>query len=306
MSRSNNSQTNIARVELVVNYIENNLTENLSLEKLASVAAVSPFHFHRIFREVTGETTLEFVQRKRIERIASRILKFPNSSIKDLSMQYGFDNPVSFSRAFKKFYGVSAAALRKTAPEKAQRLMRQNSKIGKVQFAANAYLERVEDGLSWIAQHGRVLVKEISDLQIAYIRNRGSFDSIDPCFTAMADWANRYGVFAEEDAKWILIVHDNPDITNEDKMMLSAGLIVHGNYTPSDGVNLMTIPSGRFLVGHLIIEDQDFTYAWACMSSILLSSDHILRDGYFFEIFLDDSLFEAGQKHEVEIYLPID
>ena len=289
-----------------MNYIENNLTEDLSLEKLASVAAVSPFHFHRIFREIIGETTLEFVQRKRIERIASRLLKVPNSSIKDLSMHYGFDNPVSFSRTFKKFYGVSAASLRKAAPEKAQRLILQDSKIGKAQFTANAYLERVEDGLQWIAQHGRVLVKEISDLKIAYIRNRGSFESIDPCFTAMADWAIRYGVFTEEDAKWILIVHDNPDITDEDKMMLSAGLIVNGNYPLDDGINLMTIPSGRFLVGHLLIEDQDFTHAWACMSSMLLSSDHVLRDGYFFEIFINDSLFKAEQRHEVEIYLPID
>ncbi len=298
--------TNIARVEKVVNYIETNLTDNLSLAKLASVAAVSPFHFHRIFSQITGETTHEFVQRKRIERIASRLLKVPNTSIKDLSMHYGFDNAVTFSRAFKKFYGISASALRKTAPQKAQRLIRKRSKIGKDQFTIGQYLEQVDQGLNWISEHGSVMTKEINDLKIAYIRNRGPFESIDPCFEALAQWAKSYSLFDNEKSKWILIVHDNPDISDSSKMMLSAGLLIDEEYPVDNGINLMTIPAGRFLVGKLSIREEEFKYAWDCMSSILLSGNYVLRDGYFFEVFLTNSLFISGQKHEVELFLPIE
>ena len=300
-----NKHLNVSRVEQVVDYIENHLEDNLSLDRLSNVASVSPFHFHRIFKLVTGESTHEFVQRKRIERIATRLLKIPETHIKDLCMQYGFDNPVSFSRAFKKYYGVSASALRKTAPEQAKRLIHDKSKIGKDQFKALPYLSEVEDGLQWIATHGSVSVVDTEDFRLAYIRKRGGFKSIDPSFEALAVWAHSQGIVLDQLSQWILIIHDNPDITEAYKMMLSAGLKIDGEYPSDEKVNLMTIPAGRFLVGHLTIRDEDFKYAWDCMSHILLTGDYCLRDGYFFEVFRSNSLFDSGKVYDVDIFLPI-
>ena len=57
----------IARINRVLDYIEENISGDLSLRTLASVAAFSPYHFHRIFRALTGETVNGFIQRIRID-----------------------------------------------------------------------------------------------------------------------------------------------------------------------------------------------------------------------------------------------
>ena len=56
------------RVNRVVDYIEAHLSDELPLEKLAAVAAFSPFHFHRVFAAITGETLSDFIRRIRLER----------------------------------------------------------------------------------------------------------------------------------------------------------------------------------------------------------------------------------------------
>jgi AraC-like DNA-binding protein len=59
------------RVYRVMDYVQAHLDEDLTLEKLAGVAAFSPFHFHRVFASITGETLSDFIRRVRLERAAS-------------------------------------------------------------------------------------------------------------------------------------------------------------------------------------------------------------------------------------------
>ena len=63
------------RVHAVMDYIEAHLGEELSVEQLAEVAHFSPFHFHRIFGAMTGETLGGFIARVRIERAATRLVR---------------------------------------------------------------------------------------------------------------------------------------------------------------------------------------------------------------------------------------
>ena len=59
----------IRRVNIVIDFVEKNLDKDLSLEFLSDKAYFSPFHFHRIFSAIVGETVSSFINRKRIERI---------------------------------------------------------------------------------------------------------------------------------------------------------------------------------------------------------------------------------------------
>jgi AraC family transcriptional regulator len=65
------------RVNRVIDHIRAHLADELSLATLARVAAFSPFHFHRLFRSITGETLFGFVQRQRIEKAAGRCTRIP-------------------------------------------------------------------------------------------------------------------------------------------------------------------------------------------------------------------------------------
>ena len=100
-------------------YIQRHLDDHLELEELASVAAFSRFHFHRIFSGLVGESLKEYVRRLRLER-AAQALKRTGSSIADLALAAGFETHESFTRAFGAMFDVSPSdyrAAHQPAPE---------------------------------------------------------------------------------------------------------------------------------------------------------------------------------------------
>lgn len=92
---------------MVMDFVERNLERELSLKSLSEKANYSPYHFHRVFVKITGETLNSFIIRKRIEKIASILTVGTDESFGDLAFKYGFSSGNAFSRAFKKFYGVN-------------------------------------------------------------------------------------------------------------------------------------------------------------------------------------------------------
>ena len=88
----------IARVDRVIDYVERHLDEELSLDKLASVACFSRFHFHRIFGAVMGETLHQFIGRLRVERAALQLVSNPSKSITEIAFDCGFSGPAPFAR----------------------------------------------------------------------------------------------------------------------------------------------------------------------------------------------------------------
>lgn len=93
-----------ARISRAIAFVDANPAETISLEKLASIACLSPFHFHRVFRSLTGEPVREFVERRKLEHAIAMASK--GSSWKHASSLCGFASPISFTRAFKRVYGV--------------------------------------------------------------------------------------------------------------------------------------------------------------------------------------------------------
>ncbi len=96
----------LKRINFVLDFIEKNLDTDLSLDYLAEKAHYSPYHFHRVFLTVVDERVNEFINRKRIERIASILLVEQNIPLNHLAHTYGFNSHNSFSRAFKKKTGI--------------------------------------------------------------------------------------------------------------------------------------------------------------------------------------------------------
>ncbi|MGA7780867.1 MAG: GyrI-like domain-containing protein [Paraburkholderia sp.] len=80
-----------------------------TLDSLAAVAHLSPFHFHRIYRALTGESVVETVQRVRLARAAHR-LTVADDPVGDVAANVGYESPQAFSRAFRGFAGVSPSA----------------------------------------------------------------------------------------------------------------------------------------------------------------------------------------------------
>lgn len=93
-----------ARIARAIAHVDARLSEPLSLEKLAAVACLSPFHFHRIFRSIVGEPVRDFVERRKLEQAIALANK--GASWKHAAAACGFNSPISFTRAFKRVFGV--------------------------------------------------------------------------------------------------------------------------------------------------------------------------------------------------------
>src|ERR1700761_5270784 len=93
-----------SRINKAIDYVNDNLNKAISLEELAAVAYFSPFHFHRIFVAVTGETVNNFTNRLRNEK-AARLLEFPRQSISAISTECGFSSVSTLSRQFRQYFG---------------------------------------------------------------------------------------------------------------------------------------------------------------------------------------------------------
>ncbi|MGY0574619.1 helix-turn-helix transcriptional regulator [Bradyrhizobium sp. RDM12] len=100
------------RINRVIDYVQGHLADDLTLERLARVAAFSPFHFHRVFAAITGETLSDFIRRVRLERAAGALISLPETSILDVAYRYGFSSAATFARAFRAHFGMSATQWR--------------------------------------------------------------------------------------------------------------------------------------------------------------------------------------------------
>src|SRR5438067_4236130 len=109
--KSETQQTYQERILKVLVHIQNHLDETLSLEELAAVAHFSPYHFHRIFRGMVGESLMEHVRRLRLERAAHR-LKFTDFPVTRIAFETGYETHEAFTRAFRALFAESPSGFR--------------------------------------------------------------------------------------------------------------------------------------------------------------------------------------------------
>jgi AraC family transcriptional regulator len=100
-----------------VAYIEEHLTEEIDINKVADQAYVSSFYFQKIFNVLCGFTVGEYIRNRRLT-LAAQELSSTDIKVIDAALKYGYDSPDSFSRAFAKFHGISPSA----AKEKGSKL----------------------------------------------------------------------------------------------------------------------------------------------------------------------------------------
>jgi len=296
-------------VNQVINYIEQNLSNDLSLNTLAKIANISPYHFHRIFSLICGETIHQFVIRKRIEKIASILINKKFTSISALSYNYGFDNPTSFSRAFKNYYGISASSLIKKTTGSFKKIIKHKSKNCKEPVSVEDYICNAESIKDWSKANAKINIVNSPELKLAYLRHKGSFYQTLDTFKRLKRWADNVKSLNTANAKWLMLVHDNPAVASEELITQSAGILIGDEFYDKISVEYevskMTIPSGKFLKGEFNIHEKDFKNAWDAMSICMIENNYLPRDGYYFELFHTNSLFLSAQKHLIDIYISV-
>ncbi len=90
-------------------WLDQHLADEIRVEQLAALCALSPGHFHSCFRELTGVTPLAYVQRRRLEH-ARTLVRHSTLSLGHIAMLVGFRDQGSFSRAYRRYFELSPSS----------------------------------------------------------------------------------------------------------------------------------------------------------------------------------------------------
>ncbi|MCL1819510.1 MAG: AraC family transcriptional regulator [Oscillospiraceae bacterium] len=104
------------RMNLAINYIEDNLLENIDFEKLSSIVGQSPVNFQRTFSIVTDMSVHEYIRRRRLTLAAFELQNSKNKVI-DIAFKFGYESPEAFARAFKEVHGTPPSLARREGTE---------------------------------------------------------------------------------------------------------------------------------------------------------------------------------------------
>jgi len=94
-----------------VKFIEKNLKEEITVKDVADDTGYSLYHFSRCFNETIGHSPYDYIMRRRLSEAAKDLIESEKKII-DIALDYGFNNPETFSRAFKKMFNMLPKAAR--------------------------------------------------------------------------------------------------------------------------------------------------------------------------------------------------
>jgi AraC family transcriptional regulator len=103
----------IWRLRKVEDYVREQLAEEISIEALAELVELSPFHFSRVFKQATGMSPLQFVTRERITR-AQQLIRETSRSLIEIGLEVGYTSPSHFAKRFRRVTGVTPTEFRST------------------------------------------------------------------------------------------------------------------------------------------------------------------------------------------------
>ena len=281
------------RMNRVVDYINDHLYENLSVDLLSEVAFFSKYHFHRQFSEYTGISVFKFIQLIRLRRASYQLVFRKHNQIIDIAISAGFENPESFSHAFKKTFGQTPSQFRKKPEwkswqEKYQFMNRggQRMNMGKHSMQVNV-----------------VLFKET---KVAVLEHRGSPELINNSVQTFIEWRKQNNLRPQVSETYN-IIYDDPETTEPEKFRVDLCASIHADVKQNSyGVITKVISGGRCALFRHTGSDatigKSLHYLYATW---LPESGEELRNAPCF--FHRVNLFPDVPEHEIitDIYLPL-
>lgn len=304
------------RIHRVIDYIEQHLDEEMSLDGLAGISCFSKYHFNRIFASMMGETLFQFISRLRMEKAAHLLAANPDYPITSIAYDVGFSSSSSFAKCFRLHFDMSATEFRsKSNLGKMQSNLRPMESNWREEIEdANVYTEFNKNSTVWrYEMETKNIVVEVKDLEaipVAYIRYVGPYAGDSELFAGLFNrlfsWAGPRGLIQMPETKVLCIYHDDPGMTDENKLRTSVCISVPEDTEVSGEIGKMTIEAGKYAVGHFTVSPTEFGDAWQFLcGSWLPESGYEPADGLSFEMYLNDASEHPEGKFIVDICIPV-
>lgn len=285
-----------ARLERALAFIAANLDRPLSVAEVAKVAALSEFHFHRVFAAVMSESVGEFITRKRLETAALMLAYHPARSVTDIALAAGYSSTANFSKAFSGFFGCRPTDVRDPARRKDGRMGKLTSRYGKDFSPADLYAlpdapASEERGRRFEAIERGLRFEDRAEMPVACLASPAGYDlaSLLRTWDELIARARQLGLCgAAIDAYGM--AHDSPQLTAPELCRYHACVPLPAGHEVSSPLFRAMIPAGRYAVFRHAgpVEGLEQVYrdiysVWFPGSSLVpddfRSIDHYVNDG---------------------------
>lgn len=291
------------RINRVFEFIDQNLGSDLSLNTIAEIAFFSPFHFHRIFKFITGETLNEYVNRQKIEKSTLDLLH-KNITTTEIAHKYGFSDNSSFSRAFKKYFGISPTEFKQQNPNRHSKIRQLESKNGQDYPDYEKYICIINNLKKWIKMNANIEIKEMPKMDLAYVSSIGP-QNLESAYQKLMKWATPQGLMNEQ-TKMVTIYHDSFKVTEANKVRMSASILLNKPVEADGEIGLTSIQKGKFIVGSFEIRLNEFEKSWTGLFLWMSENGYKKADKNPFEIYHNNFNEHPERKAIVDFYIPIE
>jgi AraC family transcriptional regulator len=225
-----------ARMQRVLDHIDQHLDGDLNLEAMARIAAFSRFHFHRQFSATFGLSLHRYVQLARLKQASNRLADKQGSSVTDIALDAGYETPDAFARAFRQRFGQSPSSFRK-APDWEPWLQA----FGPLNTARTKLMQTD-------FTPDQVTVRDLAPIRVAMFEHHGDPLTLDTTIQRFIAWRKGAGLSPQNSSTFnIWYTERRPANPADYRMDLCVGV---GPDQPieGEGVRAGEIPGGRCAV----------------------------------------------------------
>lgn len=243
------------------------------LESLAAVAHQSPFHFHRLYRALTGETPGRTVARLRLLH-ALQLLAQADSRVTEVALSVGYESPQALARACRQALDSTPSALREDPVLRGQWQQRLSLPAGDTDDAAAPL---------------QVRVTTLQPFDVVVLRKHGAFDDLDQAFGQIFSWAAEQGLVEQLQQLVGIALNDHRDVpARECSFDCAMGFGALSMPVPVP-LRQMTLGGGNYAVLRHVGSFAGLEAATdALLRQWLPDSGHTLRDAPLYYHYLDD------------------
>jgi AraC family transcriptional regulator len=294
-------------VQRAVEQVVADLDRALDLQALARRAALSPFHFHRVFRGAVGETPLELHRRLRMERAAGNLLH-EDIPVTTIAFAAGYETHESFTRAFRMHYQCSPSEFRQSRHPDGSGC----AKPFQVELSARSgihfQLQRSEPPNIHFMQGEPIMeieIKEMPELRVATMPHLGPYHRISEAFARLGEIAAAAGLL-DPAPTMLAIYHDDPETTPASELRSDAAIVVSPDAKVPQGLGEQRLSAGLYACTTHVGPYEQLGDVWGrFMGEWLPRSNHRMKDGVSYEIYRNTPATAPKEKLRTELYIPL-
>jgi AraC family transcriptional regulator len=271
------------RLERVFRWLADHLDDTLDLTRLADVACLSPYHFHRVYRAMQGETAADTVRRLRMHRAAVELIT-GELPIARVARRAGYGSQEAFTRAFRSAYGVPPARYRSS-------------------FVPLPSANRQEDAMETMIYEAAI--RQTAPIRVAALAHQGPYMNIGATFERLLALAGGQGLLTP-DVRTFGIYYDDPAATPASALRADACLAISGGRAPTGELQLKEVRGGRYAVVLHVgpYAELERPYKWL-YGTWLAQSGEEPDNAPTVEEYLNDARRVPATELRTEIWLPL-